>query len=296
MRVNRFHVGAAGLLLLGALALQQNACSLALSFDPDGLKCDPERKEVPPAGSGVFHTNFCLQGYSCLNSVCVRDRSHDEGEPCSQPIQCQEGQACPIDLLDRTCRGEGGCKSCLKPCSAVVGGDPYYQDQACEAGSYCGAFKNGLFDDPNSSPLPACAPGDGCQAGQACTFNGDTGGVCVPISATANACMNRCELNWDGVKYKDNCGTGRGCAVVGKPGSKQFVCFRSGDTPEGQACSLVSRPCANGYVCVGTCRQYCQVGTAGATCPATQVCCSFKDMDPGLSPLNGYCAPQGTCP
>ena len=311
MRVNKFGVGVVGLLLLGALALQQNACSLALSFDPDGLKCDPARREIGTPGSGVFGTNFCYQGYTCLNNVCVRDRSHDEGEPCSQAIQCQEGQTCPIDLLDRTCRGQGGCKTCLKTCSTVASGEPYYQDQACEAGFYCGAFLNGLVEDSSSTPLPACAPSDSCQPGTACTSGGNAGGVCVAISATANACMTRCEVNWTPgtpPTYGDSCAENdgaqpRSCAIVGKPGSRQFVCLRVGNKPEGQTCNIVSSPCLKGNVCRnGLCRQFCQRGTGQASCPVNQTCCAFDQMDPGLggasgqATLNGFCAPQNECP
>ena len=257
------------------------SCSFALNWDPNGLPCDVPRGQV------------CNDGYSCAQReanqfVCIRDHSLNTNESCSLDRQCPVGNICPTDT-----------RICLAACSLQQA----YVAPACPAGAFCRAsYSLAMFSDgrPHTSVVvAACTPSDGCETGSACDRSNLQGGICVPISNTANACLSGCEITWSVSAYSDNCGPDangypRFCQPIGLTNQQYLTCQDSGAHPlavDAPCTNPIETPCPPQTACIaGACRAHCQLENAptpGASCQTGQTCCA---LHLNTSQVIGYCA------
>jgi hypothetical protein len=293
------------LVLLSSLGVTAG-CSKALNWDPSGLPCDTNVRDG--------FTYFCSAGHSCETASvkCLRDGSVSTGNLCTLSRQCVAGNVCPVDML-----AGGGVRdtdhvlSCWPGCNATSssGPEPYLSSDGCASNARaCLPYLDQLASNTNKTLLGACVPSSPCKEGGACALNSNTTGVCVQVTASATACLQGCQITWNGTTYGDNCGGSSACQPVGLGGHQQFVCTYNGQatsaTPlagvsgiavagQGAACAPVSKPCQDGNVCVpgkNTCAQYCQITTnATSTCPTNQTCCPFTTFASPPSTA-GFCA------
>jgi hypothetical protein len=230
-----------------------DGCSLALDWDMNLLPCDRQRE--------------CLEGYSCLGSVCVADKSITADDTCS---------------LDQQCEGDLVCSprphfACRTPCNAF-----YEPTGDCGAGEYCRPYDSGgsSIDPRGACVLSDCTTNTDCDPDQAC----------VKITSSASACIKRCTITWNGDAYGDNCSlnpsTPEYCQPVGAQGEQKLVCLPTQNTAqvEGGLCSAVDEPCRRGLACVSLqCKIYCKPeedGGDGEQCSGSQNCITKSQNSP----------------
>ena len=245
--MKRWVSGRAGLIVALSFTLSQG-CSAVLDWDSAVLHCEE---------------GACLEGFSCLNDVCVEGGSRGKNAACQEDQQCADGLIC----------GDGVC---AVPCTAW-----YLQENECPAGEYCGEHLAGEVHRGH------CVAGSGI-----CEFSGDPCDdddilkYCVEIVSDVFACMRSCDLSWgdDGVSYSDTCSGEAGqqsCQPLGIFG--QLVCrpANSSGLPFGEPCDKVVNSCGAGLACVGgVCQAYCNFSLSdeqgGDQC-GDRVCCEeFK--------------------
>lgn len=266
------------------------SCSLAQDWDINNLPCDQSIVDG--------NTNFCLAGYTCFsgNLTCIRNYSRKEGQACSDALQCESGMVCPMDQLDgQGVPQQGDVQTCLPPCNSQSPNNGYLQADACDALKYCAPFLTAAKNSAQATMIGGCVPSDGCSIGDSCTIDGNPGGICVPISSSAQACLPLCTISYSNTAaYSDNCGSDSYCQPVGLQMQKEFVCLNNdyNQVATGAACSIVQAPCQDGDVCApnGVCAPYCELttNTSQVLCPTNQKCCPFTDI--GVSVASGYCA------
>jgi hypothetical protein len=266
------------------------ACSFIEHWDESGLACDSSIVDG--------RTNFCLDGYTCFNPTvtCIRNASRNLGQACTDARQCQADQLCPMDNLTGTgIAQQDDVQTCLRKCQTLSADGGYYQLDGCQANYYCSPFLDGLAALSTSSIVGACVPTSGCSTGAYCNIDNHAGGICVPISTSASACIPKCDITWSSTAtYSDSCSTDQFCQPLGMTGSQQFVCLDN--TRNVQAndanCSYVDAPCKKGSVCspLGTCAPYCELiaNSVSTLCGTNQTCCPFSQY--GSSQPSGYCA------
>lgn len=282
------------LFMLGCFSLVQ-ACSFIEHWDESGLACD----------SNIVNgrTNFCLAGYSCFNPTvtCIRDASRNLGQACTDTKQCQVDELCPIDNLTGTgIAQQEDVQTCLRKCQSTSINGGYYQLDGChETNYYCAPFLDGVAALSTSGLIGGCVPTSDCSPGAYCTINSVAGGICVPISASANACITKCDITWSSTAtYSDSCSNTQFCQPLGMTGAQQFVCLENTRNvqPDKAACSAVEAPCKKGSACspLGTCAPYCELtgNTLSTLCGTNETCCPFSNY--GSSQVSGYCA--AACP
>lgn len=259
--------------LMGVLAcLAASHCSLALNWDYGELACEGDRLA-------------CLEGYSCLpngkQGQCIADHSRNTDQSCLLDRQCPSGELCPTG-------------KCAPQCDVSLA----YAPSTCVSGRYCAPSVSTAAGDGNSQLVAVCVPSDSCTPGMACTSV--TGGICVNIATSVNACVTGCTQQYTAGTYSDNCinqdGLPTYCTPVGTPGNEQLVCLSTGPSPgtvSSTCISPVAQPCAAHLGCIKqTCRSYCDVQHNGA-CPSGQTCCSYSPS-PTAAPI-GYCIDSGQC-
>lgn len=281
--------------LLGLMLVQ--ACSFVEHWDEAGLACDSTVVDG--------RTNFCLDGYTCFNPsvTCIRDASRNAGQACTDARQCQADQLCPIDNLSGTgIAQQDDVQTCLTKCQSGSANGGYYQADGCLAQQYCAPFLDTVAQASTATLVGGCVQSNGCGAGTYCTIDNQPGGICVPISSSANACIAKCDITWASTAtYSDSCATDEFCQPLGLTGAKQFVCLKNTRNvqPDDASCSPIEAPCKSGSVCSpqSICAPYCELtGNSLATtgCGTNQKCCPFSNY--GSAQASGYCINGTSCP
>ncbi len=253
------------------LALWMGGCSLALEWDPNKLPCE---------------NGQCDDGFTCLVHECIIDNSLLEDETCNLDDQCESPMICAPSLF-----------TCLKECESF-----YKSGAACGAGRYC----HPVFDEnagSSGSWTGVCVQSSGCQADpREC----DTGEACVKISATADACLDGCEISWGlNDEYSDSCGSSileqKYCQPIGVAGDEQLLCLdtRVGAAGLGQNCDSVTNPCQREadtgvfLACIdGRCLRHCNsaLDAGDEQCASPTTCCARSLGVGASSGTYGFCS------
>ena len=271
------------LVALLAAAVAGSACSLVLDFEEEGRPCGPD--EDPRDGLGD-----CIEGYSCLVTECVENRSVPAGKTCRVHAHCEQGHVCTT--LPFICR---------RACENPFGNRECGSNQACLAMTDAGDVAVGACGASDCSDSPC--DGD------------DT--VCVGIKPGVGHCMDGCQIDCTGADCAGNCGFGddseaRACQPVGPDNT--LACVAEGDRDHGRGCNLLDAFCDRAHACAmppdaafGVCVKYCDP-TAASSCtglddpsrspPAPATCNTISDrgfsicgtMPSGPDPDGG---PQG---
>lgn len=239
-------VGAMMRMTLPVLIAALSGCSLVLDWSVDELPCQKSEPE-------------CLDGYSCLEQVCVRDGGTERDERCSGDRQCEPGLFC---------RGA----VCRAPCDQEI----YAEVDACLANEFCAPFPDARGRTEGYCVRSECRDDADC-------LDGNRPRSCVPIKVGAQACFSTCEYEFS-PGYSDSCFSGFGepdvyCQAVGRPlrpGAK-LVCLEAGLRREGDACHPVTDPCEEGLTCDlaqedPTCARLCDPARTDA-CELPEICC-----------------------
>ena len=279
------------LMLLAAPLLVLGACSLLLSFDPNGQPCDADHR--------------CLTNYQCLNNVCVAVDGGTAGcnPACATGNRCLEStntcvqdtcanRQCPVGSA---CASNGSGTTCV-PVTAPNLGQPCTADTDCNVGvgaRFC--FIASVLSGGGSSRTGFCA--ERCTASSGCMTSGAT---CAPYllgldAGRADLCLPE--------KLVTPCTDDSTCRSEG------FVCTVYGNatlgaislcdapyTPgarTGQSCGPASAdggtPCANG-LCISTAAIACRVLCDGS-CDAGSTCSLVDFAAPGGTRKIPACIP-----
>lgn len=270
-------------LLVAVAAGVLGACSLLLTFNPDGQPCDAQ--------------GHCLTGYVCVDNVC---HGIDGGLGACDPGGCDAGERCqpgtnscvPDTCANRLCpvgtrcSETSGSTACV-PQSAPLLGSPCSADSQCDAGVGTRFCFVGAISGPGGAHTGFCA--EHC-AGSFCatpsttcatySLGLDAGsvGLCLP-DKLVTACSNDAPCQSEGFV----------CTVYDNPTLGPIgLCDEpnSFGAPNGQTCSNNGgTPCADGL---------CVVRTTSSTATTCGELCTSTSCDNGLRCLLvGYSAPDG---
>jgi len=259
-----------------------NGCSLALDWDPNGLRC----------ASG--QSSLCGESYSCLAGFCILDNSISQGNSCLYDRQCESGLICPSFV-------------CAKPC------ENYYDasETTCDTDEYCAPIPkedgegNSNYVGACTATTDRCSNTDGthqcCDEADVCCDNSQncqTGNICVSIKSGAKACLTTCEFEEQTSGGSQNNQIAEidcvlpgqyvaYCDYLGSP--EKLVCLEGlpGATFEGENgyCDKVETPCQAGYLCHNhSCRVPCDLTSSTCTCcnvgrEEVGVCAATADND-----------------
>lgn len=248
-------------LVAAALTTGAAACSLILDFDENERPCAPDGDDLDTVGD-------CIDGYSCMVNVCVKDGSIPEGSTCWVNAHCEPGHVCTTDPF-----------ACRERCGNLA----YGNNSACPSDRAC-VRKS----DSDGRAIAACVP-NGCAADTGCDPPGDFGsGVCVPVTPNVSVCERACDVNCSGGVCSGNCGLDEerrqlACQPVGM--DHDLACILEGEGKHGESCNLVDDLCDAHSACImaadgssGVCMAYCD-----ATAGAADACASHSDLVTGDS-------------
>jgi hypothetical protein len=257
-------------------------CSLALDWDPNGLRC----------ASG--QSSLCGESYSCLAGFCILDNSLAQGNSCLYDRQCESGLICPNFV-------------CAKPC------DNYYDasETTCDTDEYCApipkedAEGNSDYVGACTATTDRCSNTDGtqqcCDEADVCCDNSQncqTGNICVSIKSGAKACLTTCEFEMEtSGGGQNNQINGIDCVLPGNyvaycdylGSPEKLICMEGPPDAtfqgEGGSCDKVENPCQAGYLCHNSsCRAACDLTSSICTCcnvgrEEVGVCAAATDND-----------------
>ena len=232
---------------LGSLA----ACSLALSWDANGLPC----------GDG----STCNAGYTCLADKCVADGTVKTGETCTADQQCGSSAAC-LQFV------------CKQKCTA------YFEAASpCSAGQYCKPFtRSGTVT--GGCVASECAADTDCRS--ACVTLGVATGACITgcqVTFSGSTYNDNC-FGTGQTQYCEPVGTGSSQKTA------CFDIDANTAGAKGATCSPFDAPCKRGLACINAvCVTYCDTSVASPSqCNASagELCCKQT----GANGTYGYCA------
>jgi hypothetical protein len=276
------------LLAKAVLASMCSSCTLfyCLNNDPAGIQCDFATD--PEVGA-------CLEGYTCVNGVCLKAGEGKDGDVCARDEECGSGLACataePIAACDDG--DDVNCAlldedqfelRCRKKCETV-------DDSVCAADERCYLLAEG--DVAGVCQPGTCATDTECDEVDAYCSNVLPGGgltglcqeACDPLSCRGDG-LNAC-AGCDGIDgERDDVFT-----CIPQPNTniqaQRFVCDAYGTTPDFAPCAGAGQDlCGFGSVCVGEvgnaiCQPWCST-SGNPACPPERACTSIAGGNLGL--------------
>ncbi len=234
------------LLVLAALA-GPAGCSFMLEFDTERRPCGPD--------------HGCLDGYSCLDEVCVANHSLAVGDVCADTLQCKAGARCITPEQE-----------CRENCEVPLGG----ADDDCDGDSACVRAVEG-----DGSATAACLPSE-CT--DSCQSIAGVARSCLTVKPGVQRCLTACQIECQTTgACSDDCPLTSGGGILAcQPvaGDTLLACLPEGTRVHGQNCDLLNSACARGLACIrgpgqplGTCLRLCNPAAAtpcaGANDPST---------------------------
>lgn len=290
---------AARLLPLLLCALGAAGCSIwfLANQDPAGLPC----ADTSP---------FCLEGYTCIDGLCLRAAALGEGDACQGDGECEEGLICANAFDVDECGDDLNCQlgrdtvpgADTKRCHSTCNPNGVVADE-CAAGERCNADLTGRADG-------WCQSGT-CTTQTECGTNGVNGAqnICLggeanPAVGSSNPGSGLCLEGCNPLECSPTAGCA-GCTQTSNPntgglntmGCEPFVissnvgCIEAGTVAHDGACDNVTTFCSPGSWCniadgaaSGYCAKWCRPGGGQPACNATYPTCN-----PIAGTEFGYC-------
>lgn len=227
--------------------------ALDLSVVPDGGYWSKD--DGPDYGGVCMSDADCDRGYSCIVAIetCVRDGTLQEGDVCTDAVQCFSTLVCPPDT-----------KRCSTRCTN------YFQSaDPCDSISMCMPVLDpelNVFLNYGACQVAQC-PHDLCLGGD----------VCIELEPGLGYCMVPCAYWISSGDYRDNIIRGT-CQPMGA--SETLVSWPPGIRSEGAICDLVDKRCDEELICVyltGTsaqCHRLCDFDSLDDGCANTATTCT----------------------
>jgi hypothetical protein len=286
MRADRVLLGTGLLTLLSSL-LAAGGCTIwfLANQDPEGLACDPDGK--------------CLEGYTCIDNVCLLASAVELGQPCQGDSECVENAVCTNVYDEASCGGYISCDigrqvladadqlRCRKSCNP--NDEP--TDNGCSVGELChpdavatnqGWCQSGVCSTPSDCGTnPISNQPNVCEGGDVNPGGTPGSGLCIescrPLQCNEQTGCSDCSLrdrNQDGVTDVMTCipidiMNQTGCALAGIQEADAQCDGRTSLCVPGSFCSTLLTGEALGF-----CTKWCDPGGGNPACNAAHPTCN----------------------